>query len=119
MGWERRREKLMVQEACHFEWMNLIAEASRQGCFGEEELQWDSYKMLDEQLTKEWLESVEQRKMMPRPKGSKRAPKSLEQRRKIAEAISAKWADPVSACAISFYFFHSPVEIMTLIIKMI
>ncbi|XWS18756.1 hypothetical protein CRYUN_Cryun32bG0072200 [Craigia yunnanensis] len=94
MGWERRREKLMVQEACHFEWMNLIAEASRQGCFGEEELQWDSYKMLDEQLKKEWLESVEQRKLMPRPKGSKRAPKSLEQRRKIAAAIAAKWADP-------------------------
>ncbi|GMQ07927.1 hypothetical protein CsSME_00051907 [Camellia sinensis var. sinensis] len=31
---------------------------------------------------------------MARPKGSKRAPKSLEQRRKISEAISAKWADP-------------------------
>ncbi|KAE8722909.1 peroxisome bioproteinsis protein 2 [Hibiscus syriacus] len=94
MGWERRRGKLMLQETCHFEWMNLIAEASRKGYCGEEELQWDSYKILDEQLTKEWLESVEQRKLMPRPKGSKRAPKSLEQRRKIAEAIAAKWADP-------------------------
>ncbi|KAK8641932.1 hypothetical protein V6N13_011300 [Hibiscus sabdariffa] len=94
MGWERRREKLMVQETCHFEWMNLIAEASRKGYLGEEELQWDSYKMLDEQLAKEWLESVEQRKTMPRPKGSKRAPKSPEQRRKIAEAIAAKWSDP-------------------------
>ncbi|XP_039053045.1 uncharacterized protein LOC120194963 [Hibiscus syriacus] len=50
--------------------------------------------MLDEQLTKEWLESVEQRKTMPRPKGSKKAPKSPEQRRKIAEAIAAKWVDP-------------------------
>ncbi|KAK8547220.1 hypothetical protein V6N13_097937 [Hibiscus sabdariffa] len=39
MGWERRREKLMVQETCHFEWMNLITEASRKGYFGEEELQ--------------------------------------------------------------------------------
>ncbi|XVF87000.1 hypothetical protein PTKIN_Ptkin18bG0085500 [Pterospermum kingtungense] len=94
MGWERRREKLMLQETCHFEWMNLIAEASRKGYFGEEELQWDSYKILNEQLTKEWLETVKQRKMMPRPKGSKRAPKSLEQRRKIAAAIAAKWADP-------------------------
>ncbi|XWS19985.1 hypothetical protein CRYUN_Cryun31cG0062800 [Craigia yunnanensis] len=94
MGWERRREMLMVQETCHFEWMNLIAEASRKGYFGEEELQWDLYKILDEQLTKEWLESVEQRKMMPRPKGSKKAPKSLEQRKKIAAAIAAKWADP-------------------------
>ncbi|KAA8540197.1 hypothetical protein F0562_024240 [Nyssa sinensis] len=94
MGWERRREKLMLQETCYFDWQNLIAEASRRGFVGEEELQWDSYKILDEQLEQEWLESVELRKKMPRPKGSKRAPKSPEQRRKISEAISAKWADP-------------------------
>ncbi|KAI3979834.1 hypothetical protein MKX01_013929 [Papaver californicum] len=42
----------------------------------------------------EWLESIEQRRIAPRPKGRKRAPKSLEQRRKISKAISAKWADP-------------------------
>lgn len=94
IGWQKRREKLMLQETCHFEWQNLIAEASRRGYVGEEELEWDSYKILDKQLEREWLESVEQRKKMPRPKGSKRAPKSLEQRRKISEAISAKWADP-------------------------
>ncbi|CAL5382941.1 unnamed protein product [Camellia sinensis] len=72
-------------------------EASRKGLVGEEEKQWDSYKILDEQLEQEWLESVEQRRKMARPKGSKRAPKPLEQRRKISEAISAKWADPVRA----------------------
>ncbi|KAL7203469.1 hypothetical protein ACSBR2_016701 [Camellia fascicularis] len=94
MGWERRREKLKLQETCYFEWQNLIAEASRKGFVGEEEKQWDSYKILDEQLKQEWLECVEQRRKMARPKGSKRAPKSLEQRRKISEAISAKWADP-------------------------
>ncbi|XP_041000749.1 uncharacterized protein LOC121246622 [Juglans microcarpa x Juglans regia] len=94
MGWQRRREKLIVQEGCCFEWQNLIAEAAKRGFVGEEELQWGSYKILDEQLKAEWLKSVEQRKIMPRPKGSKRAPKSSEQRRKISEAISAKWADP-------------------------
>lgn len=94
VGWQKRREKLMVQEGCCFEWQNLIAEASRGGSVGEEELQWDSYRILDEQLKEEWLESVEQRKLTPRPKGGKRAPKSLEQRRKISESISAKWADP-------------------------
>ncbi|GLT65361.1 hypothetical protein SLA2020_377990 [Shorea laevis] len=83
MGWQKRREKLMVQEGCCFEWQSLIAEASRQGFVGEEELQWDSYRILDEQLKEEWLESVEQRKINPRIKGSKRAPKSLEQRRKF------------------------------------
>ncbi|GFZ04362.1 hypothetical protein Acr_16g0009860 [Actinidia rufa] len=105
MGWERRREKLMLQETCCFDWQNLIAEASRRGFVGEEELQWDSYKILDEQLEQEWLESVEQRKKLPRAKGSKRAPKSLEQRRKISEAISAKWADPVfreKVCSLPF-----------------
>lgn len=95
MGWQRRREKKVVQETCHYEWQNLIAEASRQGYKGEKELQWDSYQILNEELKKEWLESVEQRKKMPRTVGSRRAPKSAEQRKKISESISAKWADPV------------------------
>ncbi|KAL6140586.1 hypothetical protein ACLB2K_058885 [Fragaria x ananassa] len=94
MGWEKRRQKLSLQESCCYEWQNLIAEASRRGYDGEEELQWDSYKILDGKLTEEYLESIEQRKTMRRPKGSKRAPKSLEQRRKISQAISAKWNDP-------------------------
>ncbi|XP_074294778.1 uncharacterized protein LOC141622669 isoform X2 [Silene latifolia] len=94
MGWQKRREMLMLQETCLFDWQNLIAEAARGGFQDEEELQWDSYDILSKQLQQEWLESIEHRKSLPRPKGSKRAPKSLEQRRKIAEAISAKWADP-------------------------
>ncbi|XP_028550441.1 uncharacterized protein LOC110107727 isoform X2 [Dendrobium catenatum] len=93
-GWQRRRGILMVQDRCIFEWQNLIAEASRKGYAGEVELLWDSYKVIGEQLKQMWLESIEKRKSMPRPKGSKRAPKSLEQRRKISEAITAKWADP-------------------------
>ncbi|CAM8993792.1 unnamed protein product [Rhodiola kirilowii] len=94
MGWERRRQRLLLQEMCHFEWLNLIADGSRRGYSGEDELQWDSYKLLDEHLGHVWVESVEQRKKTPRVPGSRRAPKSIEQRRKIAEAISAKWSDP-------------------------
>ncbi|KAJ4844093.1 hypothetical protein Tsubulata_027526 [Turnera subulata] len=94
IGWKKRQKKLMLQESCHFEWQNLIAEASRRGCAGEEELQWDSYGIIREQLQLEWLESVEQKKRNPKPHGNRRAPKSPEQRRKIAEAIAAKWADP-------------------------
>ncbi|XP_073142933.1 uncharacterized protein [Henckelia pumila] len=94
LGWERRREKLMLQETCYYEWRNLIAAASREGLLGEEELQWDSYKILNKQYEKEWHQSVELRKNMSRPKGSKRAPKSSEQKRKIAASIAAKWADP-------------------------
>ncbi|KAL7233302.1 hypothetical protein ACSBR1_017016 [Camellia fascicularis] len=112
MGWERRREKLKLQETCYFEWQNLIAEASRKGFVGEEEKQQDSYKILDEQLEQEWLECVEQRRKMARPKGSKRAPKSLEQRRKISEAISAKWADPAyrdRVCTALYKYHGTPV----------
>ncbi|CAI0470849.1 unnamed protein product, partial [Linum tenue] len=94
MGWEKRRDKLMVQETCYFEWQNLIASSSRIGCVDEEELEWNSYSILSKQLETEWVESIEKRRATPRTKGNKRAPKSLEQRRKIAEAIAAKWADP-------------------------
>lgn len=98
MGWQRRHRRLKMQGTCFHQWENLIAEASRKGLLiGGEELQWDTYNILDKQLEQEWLVSVQERKSMPRPKGSKRVPKSSEQRRKIAEAIAAKWEDPVSA----------------------
>ncbi|KAG2304649.1 hypothetical protein Bca52824_033300 [Brassica carinata] len=95
MRWARRKERRKVQETCHFEWQNLLAEAARKGHRDDEqEFQWDSYKILDHQNQLEWLESIEQRKAVRAAKGNRRAPKSPEQRRKIAEAIAAKWADP-------------------------
>ncbi|CAA0829502.1 Unknown protein [Striga hermonthica] len=98
LGWERRRQKLMVQETCHHEWQNLIALAAKGGLSGEKELQWDSYQILNEEFVGEWLKSTKQKKSAPkaRIKGNMRAPKSAEHKRKIAEAIAAKWADPVS-----------------------
>ncbi|KAK1280732.1 hypothetical protein QJS04_geneDACA004828 [Acorus gramineus] len=113
-GWQRRRERLMVQKRCCFEWKNTIAEACRRGFLGEDELQWDSYEVLDKQLENEWIESIERRKSSPRPKGSKRAPKSLEQRRKISEAISAKWADPdyrTRVCSALSQYHGTPVGV--------
>ncbi|KAH9626217.1 hypothetical protein KSS87_000096 [Heliosperma pusillum] len=68
MGWQKRREMLMLQETCLFDWQNLIAEAARGGFADEEELQWDSYDILSKQLQQEWLESIERRKSLPRPK---------------------------------------------------
>ncbi|KAG2328163.1 hypothetical protein Bca4012_037198 [Brassica carinata] len=94
MRWARRKEMRKVQETCRFEWQNLLAEAARKGYTDEQEFQWDSYKILDQQNQLEWLESVEQRKAVRGAKSNRRAPKSPEQRRKIAEAIAAKWADP-------------------------
>ncbi|XP_010501042.1 PREDICTED: uncharacterized protein LOC104778317 isoform X2 [Camelina sativa] len=94
MRWARRKERRKVQETCHFEWQNLIAEAAKEGYIDEETLQWDSYNILDQQNQLEWLESVEQRKAARGAKSNRRAPKSPEQRRRIAEAIAAKWADP-------------------------
>ncbi|KAL1538042.1 hypothetical protein AAHA92_26828 [Salvia divinorum] len=94
LGWEKRREKLKIQDTCFYNWQNLIAETARKGLQGEEQLEWDSYKILDKELQQQWQQSVEKRKSLPRLKGSKRAPKSAEQKRKISEAIAAKWADP-------------------------
>ncbi|KAL1213100.1 hypothetical protein V5N11_002616 [Cardamine amara subsp. amara] len=93
MRWARRKERIKVQETCHFEWQNLLAEAAKEGYTDQEELQWDSYNILDQQNQLEWLENLEQRKAV-RAKSNRRAPKSPEQRKKIAEAIAAKWADP-------------------------
>lgn len=100
MRWARRKERRKVQETCHFEWQNLLAEAAKEGYTDEEALQWDSYNILDQQNQLEWLESVEQRKAVRGAKSNRRAPKSPEQRRRIAEAIAAKWADPVSCSVI-------------------
>ncbi|KAJ3703450.1 hypothetical protein LUZ61_007155 [Rhynchospora tenuis] len=93
-GWRRRREKIMIQEECHVEWRNIIAEAARAGLYGDKELHWDSYELLHKELEREWVQSVQSRRSMPGQHISKRAPKSLEQRKRIAEAIRAKWADP-------------------------
>ncbi|XP_019430296.1 PREDICTED: uncharacterized protein LOC109337708 isoform X2 [Lupinus angustifolius] len=94
MRCKRKRERKVVQETCCFEWQNLIAETSRRGYVHQEELQWNSYEILNEQLEQEWLASVKEGKQIPRPPCRNRAPKTLEHRRKIAEAIAAKWADP-------------------------
>ncbi|KAG6489106.1 hypothetical protein ZIOFF_050364 [Zingiber officinale] len=92
-GWRRRQQRLSVQDGCFFEWKNIIAESARKGSAGEYKLQWDSFHTQERQLKLEWLESIEKRKQMPKPKGNNRAPKSLEHRRKISEAILAKWND--------------------------
>ncbi|CAH9055751.1 unnamed protein product [Cuscuta epithymum] len=94
LGWKRRQKMLKLQETCCYEWQNLIAEASRKGLLGEEELEWDSYQILDQQLEEDWSQGLLQRKKTLEPEGNNRAPKSAEQRKKISEAISAKWADP-------------------------
>uniref|UniRef100_A0A7N0T2M7 Nuclease associated modular domain-containing protein n=1 Tax=Kalanchoe fedtschenkoi TaxID=63787 RepID=A0A7N0T2M7_KALFE len=96
MGWEKRRNKLKLQETCCLEWQNLIAESSRNGLSGEEELDWCSYRVLGKQLLQEWSQSVELRRNARKVKGDKRAPKSAEQRKRISQAITAKWKDPVS-----------------------
>ncbi|KAK1694216.1 hypothetical protein QYE76_010913 [Lolium multiflorum] len=92
-GWCLRLQKLMVQDGCFVEWRDMIADAARKGFAGGVPFQWNSHKILTEQLRQEWLEKLQKRRSMPRPTGNRRAPKSPEQRRKIAEAIAAKWLD--------------------------
>uniref|UniRef100_A0ACD6ATW4 Uncharacterized protein n=1 Tax=Avena sativa TaxID=4498 RepID=A0ACD6ATW4_AVESA len=83
----------MVQDGCFVEWRDIIADAARKGFAGGVPFQWNSHKILTEHLRQEWLEKLQKRRSMPRPTGNRRAPKTPEQRRKIAEAIAAKWLD--------------------------
>ncbi|KAL7599676.1 hypothetical protein Lser_V15G25386 [Lactuca serriola] len=102
--WNKRRFQQRMMSHCQQEWRNLVSEASRKGFCGEEELQWNSYEIIQKQLTKEYRAGVESRKEHLRtnslkPEGQRgvshlRAPKTPEQRKKISEAIAAKWADP-------------------------
>ncbi|KAK9048328.1 hypothetical protein SSX86_032709 [Deinandra increscens subsp. villosa] len=94
LTWNRKQFNRRMIARCHREWLNLIAEASRKGFCGEEELQWDSYDVLSQQLSKEFKEGIESRKQKRGSGPGVRAPKTLEQRKKISEAIAAKWADP-------------------------
>ncbi|KAL6622951.1 hypothetical protein ACP70R_032830 [Stipagrostis hirtigluma subsp. patula] len=92
-GWSLRLQRLMVQDGCFVEWRDMVADAARKGFAGGVALQWNSYKILTEQMRQEWLENLQKKRSMPRPRGNRRAPKTPEQRRKIAEAIAAKWLD--------------------------
>ncbi|KAJ1288159.1 hypothetical protein BS78_02G068900 [Paspalum vaginatum] len=92
-GWSLRLQRLMVQDGCFVEWRDMVADAARKGFTGGVSLQWNSYKILSEQMRQEWLENLQKKRSMPRPRGYRRAPKTPEQRRKIAEAIAAKWLD--------------------------
>jgi hypothetical protein len=115
-GWRRRRETIKIQEGCHVEWCNVIAEAARVGFYGEEELYWNSYKLLKAELERERIVQGVQRKQsishMKSPNQSaRRAPQSLEHRKKIAEAIRAKWADPVRPLSFIFVLYlHASQE---------
>ncbi|KAF8656674.1 hypothetical protein HU200_060536 [Digitaria exilis] len=90
-GWSLRLQRLMVQDGCFVEWRDMVADAARKGFAGGVNLQWNSYKILTKQMRQEWLGNLQKRRSMPRPRGNRRAPKTPEQRRKIAEAIAAKW----------------------------
>lgn len=91
---EKWRKKKKLQETCLLEWEENIAEAARiGGAYGEEELQWDAYAILKEKMHQEWLQALKMGKAIGKRK-DKRAHKSVEQKRKISEAIKAKWEDP-------------------------
>ena len=101
-----------MQDGCFVEWRDMVADAARKGFAGEVSLQWNSYKILTDQMQQEWLGYLQKRRSMPRPRGNRRAPKTPEQRRKIAEAIAAKWLDQVRAQKYFFMYFLSEMALM-------
>ena len=95
---EERRKRKKLQEMCLLQWEDNIAEAARIGVNGEDELQWDAYAILKENMYQDWLQAVEMEKATGKQKRKdKRAPKSVEQKKKISEAVGAKWEDVVRA----------------------
>lgn len=90
---EEWRKKMKLQETYLLEWQDNIAEAARIGSYGEEKLQWNTYVILKENMHQEWLQALQIQKAIRKRKDS-RAPKSVEQKKKISEAIRTKWEDP-------------------------
>lgn len=111
-GWSLRLQRLMVQDGCFVEWRDMVADAAKKGFAGGVGLQWNSYKILTEQMRQEWLENLQKRRSMPRPRGNRRAPKTPEQRRKIAEAIAAKWLNQVRTLKCMFHISSLKITLM-------
>jgi len=63
-GWEGRRQRLFLQEACFIDWKESIAEAARRGGDDEDELRWDSYEVLKKIMQQKWLQAVAMKKAM-------------------------------------------------------
>lgn len=96
-GWEVRRQRLFLQEACLIDWKESIAGTARKGGDDEDELHWDSYEVLKTIMQQKWLQAVAMKKAMEKESRRISSSKSDEHKLKISEAIKAKWADPVRA----------------------
>ncbi len=100
--WDRKRTKASIERMCVRDWQEAVAEAARQGGLGDEEVEWDTYKNLKQQIRLEQLTAAKQDRIQL--KEERRAMRkamrgngySLEHRMKISEAIRAKWEDPVN-----------------------
>lgn len=80
-----RKQLTIVQE-----WKDIISETARVGYTGDNEFQWDSYRILKEELRREYFAEAKKRKK------KQSGPRSwtLEQRLRISESVRAKWDDP-------------------------
>lgn len=101
---EETREKIRIymkgrmeiqrrQLSCVEEWKETIAETARLGDFGDEELQWGSYKILKEELRREHCTAMKENQK--REKVATARTWTLEQRLKISESVRARWEDPI------------------------
>ncbi|XP_057864099.2 uncharacterized protein LOC131072080 isoform X1 [Cryptomeria japonica] len=89
-----RWKRSVLLQTCIIDWKESIAESARSGVDGEDELHWDSYNTLKEDIHQEWLQAIAANKSIQKENTGRRAAKPAEQRQKIAESIKAKWADP-------------------------
>ncbi|EFJ20715.1 hypothetical protein SELMODRAFT_443772 [Selaginella moellendorffii] len=87
--WVRKLKEIALQKQCLAEWQECIAEAARQGGDDQEELQWDSYDV-ERQREKEEIRQLKDG-MRVTSRSQRRLEWSDEHRRKVSEAIKAKW----------------------------
>ena len=59
---EERRNRKKLQEMCLLQWEDNIEESARIGVNGEDELKWDAYAILKENMYQNQLQPVEMEK---------------------------------------------------------
>ena len=65
---EERRKRKKLQEMCFLLWEDNIADVARIGDNSEDEIQWDAYAILKENMYQDQLQPVEMEKEMGKQK---------------------------------------------------
>ncbi|WOK97943.1 stress response protein NST1 [Canna indica] len=86
--WEQRRRHKRLQEKCYASWARAIAEAAKQGCHDQDELEWDSYEKIKADILSQQTKLIEGKtraKQLARLRAERIARDRTEKVAKLAE----------------------------------